>query len=184
MEKSEKREELNQILSCTVSWIENCDSKSSIILGCIGVIAGILMASDYISKFVTIFKSFTTKITFGSVIYLFLTGVSLCAVAVGCLFLLWVLVAKINPKEFEGKGVRTDSLLFFTSIANNKTIHDYKMKLKSMKDDALEDDLISQIYICSIICSKKFKRYKIGLLLSALGSISFAIMIIIGIIVM
>ncbi|MDD4565088.1 MAG: DUF5706 domain-containing protein [Eubacteriales bacterium] len=183
MEKNEKRDELNQILDRNIAWIENCDSKTSIVLGCIGIIAGILLAADYVSRIIAIFRNFLETLSFWSVTYLIIAYASICTVAAGCLCLLLVLVAKINLKEFAAKGVRTDSLIYFSSIARIKTMSSYKSKLRSMKDDELEEDLISQIYICSIICSKKFARYKIGLLLSVLGLISFAAMIIIGLIV-
>ena len=47
----------------------------------------------------------------------------------------------------------------------------------------MDEDLISQIYICSIICDKKFKYYKLGLFLASIGSILFAVLILIGLLI-
>lgn len=45
-------------------WIENCDSKTSIILGSFGVIAGIFLATDYVSKLKSIFCHMTSNVSF------------------------------------------------------------------------------------------------------------------------
>ena len=49
-----KYDELSEILNGVNSWIENCDSKVSTILSGMGVFAGILLATDYVSKFIAI----------------------------------------------------------------------------------------------------------------------------------
>ena len=41
------KEDLNQILDRNVAWIENCDSKASIMLGMLGVTISIVFAFDY-----------------------------------------------------------------------------------------------------------------------------------------
>lgn len=56
MESKRTQEELTSILDRNTAWIENCDSKTSIILSGFGVIVGILLATDYASKFVSIFR--------------------------------------------------------------------------------------------------------------------------------
>lgn len=47
MESKRTHDELKEILDRNTAWIENCDSKTSIILGSFGVIAGIFLATDY-----------------------------------------------------------------------------------------------------------------------------------------
>ena len=46
----------------------------------------------------------------------------------------------------------------------------------------MEEDLVTQIYICSIICDKKFKCYKLGLLFASMGSVLFIGLFVIGLI--
>lgn len=48
--KNNYTEDLPSILDRIIVWTDNCDSKTSIILGGLGVIAGIFMASDYVTK--------------------------------------------------------------------------------------------------------------------------------------
>ena len=45
------KDDLNQILDRNIAWIENCDSKASIMLGTLGVTSSIVFAVDY-SKFI------------------------------------------------------------------------------------------------------------------------------------
>lgn len=75
------------------------------------------------------------------------------------------------------------SLIFFSSIAQHSTLLSYKQHLEKCETTQLNDDLISQIYICSIICDKKFKYYKRGLLLASIGSLLFVTLFVIGLIV-
>ena len=62
MESKRTHEELKEILDRNTAWIENCDSKTSIILGSFGVIAGILLATDYVSKLKSIFCHMTMSL--------------------------------------------------------------------------------------------------------------------------
>ena len=47
-EKYLKKEDLYHILDTINMWINNCDTKASIILGIIGVVFSIVFSSDYI----------------------------------------------------------------------------------------------------------------------------------------
>lgn len=174
-------EELIEILDRNTSWIENCDSKTSIILGGIGVITGVLLATDYVVKLAAIYKHMAENISFWSVAYLIGTILSIGAIIVGCLFLISVLMAKVDPTEFSKKGLKMDSLIFFSTIAQNKSFAKYREKLQ--KCPSLDDDIISQIYICSLICEKKFALYKKGLIISLLGFMAFVILTFVGLII-
>ena len=58
--------ESKEILDRNTAWIENCDSKTSIFFwgGSFGLIAGILLAIDYISKFKSILYHFFINVDF------------------------------------------------------------------------------------------------------------------------
>lgn len=94
-----------------------------------------------------------------------------------------MLFARINLNEFSDRGIKSDSLIFFSSIAKYNTLLSYKKHLEKCEIEQLNDDLISQIYICSIICDKKFKYYKRGLLLTSIGSLLFVTLFVIGLII-
>lgn len=180
MENKRTPEEVIEILNRNTAWIENCDSKTSIILGSFGVIAGIFLATDYASKFLSIYRYMISHINFWTVIYLILCCSTIGLIVAGCVCWIIVLFARVNLNEFSNRGIKSDSLIFFSSIAKHQSLSSYKQKLKKCETSQMEDDLISQIYICSIICDKKFKYYKLGLLLASTGSILFVVLFVIG----
>jgi len=175
-------DELSEILSRVNGWIENCDSKVATILSGMGVFAGILLATDYVSKFIAIFQFMCKKLTVLSVIYLVTGFLSFSLLLYGVFLLIGVLFARVNPTEFKGRGVKGDSLIFFSSIAQNKTLSKYREKLRKCSVEQMNDEIISQIYICSLICDKKFSLYKKGLICSLIGFIVLMIMAIIGVV--
>lgn len=152
MESKRTHEELIEILDRTVTWTDNCDSKTSIILGGLGVIAGIFLASDYVSKIIEIIRFMTSHINVWSVIYLVLFYGSIAVLLAGCLFLIRVLISVTDTKSYMDREVKEESLVFFSSIAKNKTLSAYKKKVQKTDNAQFEEDIISQIYVCSIIC--------------------------------
>ena len=183
MESKRTHEELKEILDRNTAWIENCDSKTSIILGSFGVIAGIFLATDYVSKFKGILCHMTSNVCFWTIIYIIFCIFAISLILAGCVCWITVLFARVNPNEFSNRGIKSDSLIFFSSIAKHKTLSSYKQNLEKCDAVQINDDLISQIYICSIICDKKFKYYKWGLLLASIGSILFVVLFVVGLIV-
>lgn len=183
MESKRTHEELKEILDRNTAWIENCDSKTSIILGSFGVIAGIFLATDYVSKFKGILCHMTSNVFFWTIIYIIFCIFAISLILVGCVCWITVLFARVNPNEFSNRGIKSDSLIFFSSIVKHKSLSSYKQKLEKCETVQMEEDLISQIYICSIICDKKFKYYKLGLLFASIGLILFVVLFVIGLVI-
>lgn len=183
MENKRTHEELAEILDRNTAWIENCDSKTSIILSSFGIIAGIFLATDYVSKFLSIYRYIISHINFWTVIYLILCFLTMGLIVAGCVCWISVLFARVNPSEFSNRGIKTDSLILFSSIAKHQSLSSYTQKLQKCETSQMEDDFISQIYICSIICDKKFKYYKLGLLFTSIGSVLFVGLFVIGLII-
>ena len=183
MESKRTHEELIEILDRTVTWTDNCHAKTSIIIGGLGVIAGIFLASDYVSKIIEIIRFMTSHINVWSVIYLVLFYGSIAVLLAGCLFLFRVLISVTDTKSYKDREVKEESLVFFSSIAKNKTLSAYKKKVQKTDNAQFEEDIISQLYVCSIICDAKFRNYKTGLLLSLLGFGIFLVTAIVGVII-
>ena len=183
MESKRSHEELIDILDRTIAWIDNCDSKTSIILGGLGVIASIFLASDYVSEIMEIVRFMTSHVNTWAVIYLTLFFGSIAILLAGCFFLIRVLISVTDTKSYKERGVKEDSLVFFSSISKNKTLSVYKKKVQKTDNTQFEEDVISQIYVCSIICDAKFRNYKTGLLLSIVGFGVFVVIVIVGAIV-
>lgn len=175
-------DELNSILDRNSAWIENCDTKASIILGCIGVIASVFLASDYVATFYDIISAILgrTYISLGLFIFLTITMISLLGIILGCIFLVDVLIPKTNIKDFENRGVSPNSVIFYSSIAKIPSLTKYKNIIAKSSNDDLANEIISQIYVCSIICDQKFCSYKKGLKTCLISFFVFIIMMIIG----
>lgn len=177
-----KKDDLNQILDRTIGWIENCDTKASIVLGGLGIAISILFTFDYTEKILEILNRIFEAISFCNVLYLSFFFASLGILIYGGYCLFCVLIARTNTKDFSARGITTDSAIFFGSIASNATYQMYKDKLEAINDVNFEDDISSQIYICSLICQEKFKNYKKGLICSVGGFAMFILMLLIGMI--
>ena len=61
METQRTHDEMVEILDRNTLWIENCDNKTSIILGVIGVVGGIFLANDYVEKLYSIILFMISK---------------------------------------------------------------------------------------------------------------------------
>lgn len=171
-------DDLSEILNRINTWITNCDTKVSIILSAYGVLAGILLAMDYVSKFVTIFRVIFNNLSLGSAILIFLgVLITLFVLFRGLFYLIKSLFAKNEVEEFSSRGVKNDSVIFFSTIAKNKSLSEYRTKLIQYSSDEMVDDFISQIYICSLICDKKFSNYQKGLMNLLFGTISLIVLL-------
>lgn len=175
------KDNLIYILDRNTTWIENCDTKTSIILGMIGVILGILLVSDYVNKIAAVFDHMIENIGFWTGLHVFLSVISIFSIVIGVFFLVRVLVGKTDTRGIANKGIRGEFLSFFSSIAKHKTLQSYKAKLKKCSESSWIDEIVEQIYICSIICDRKFRNYKIGLILSVIGFSLFTVLMLIGV---
>lgn len=178
-----KHEKLSEIMDRTIRWIENCDGKASAVLASVGVVAGILLATDYVKKIADIYRFMADNLNFWSALYLIACAAAIVTMIVGCLNLIGVLKARIGRKDYAARGARGGSLIFFASIAKNKTLDAYKAKLENCSNEQLDDDMIAQIYICSVICQKKFDLYKKGLNCTVVGFFAFALLTVVGVMV-
>lgn len=173
-------EELHQMLSLVKDWISNCDSKVSILLSGIGVFIGFFLTSDYQDNLVNTAKfMLETDIVILAILacaYVCFSIGSLAALIYGYWNLIKVITARLDPDEFKNRGIYSDSLIFFTSIAKYATLAEYKERLEKCSKEQMELDIISQIYICSLICNIKFCRYEKGLCYSVFGLFVFIIM--------
>lgn len=161
--------EIKQLLENVNSWISNCDTKTSIILGILGVMLSLILSFDYINMIYIIIKQLNHTLTFLSIITLLCLFISIILLIIGISFLIRALIAKTNTKGLRKDGIIDDSLLFFSSISKNASVSEYKQKLVSCTENSWIDDLVSQVYICSMICEMKFQKYRKGLIYSSIG---------------
>ena len=175
-----RREDALDILDRTIGFINSCDNKAATVLGFFGVIIALIFTFDGISSITEIIGCLIRNVSFFYVLFLVFWFASLIVFGYGIYKLLSVLFAKIDCSDMMEDDFEMDSKIFFGDIAKNVTFKLYKKKLLSCDSEMIINDIISQIYINSVICQRKFNRYNNGLRSVLLGFVCFTILWIIG----
>lgn len=153
---------LQSTLDRIIGFVNSCDVKASIVLGILGIVFAGLLSDKTLENLYFALSSAVKLKGFLSILYILSFTISSLSVIVGLVFLIYAISAKI---EHSGKN----SNIYFVDIMLNKNVADYMQKLKSNTESGVVDDLISQIYINSSICTKKYERYNLGLKLTTIG---------------
>lgn len=155
-------QDLKENLDRVNMWISNCDQKASFILAMLGVGITILFTSDFV-KYVrkTIIAPFKTYLCDNIQYVNWLkcaVALSLIYVCIGVIITFYQLVnslrAKTDINRFFQQGIERKSMLHYESVAN-MTYNEF-----CTSEEHIINDLRSQVYINSIICTAKFKHYK------------------------
>ena len=155
-------QDLKENLDRVNMWISNCDQKASFILAMLGVAITILFTSDFV-KYVrkTIIAPFKTYLC-DNIQYVdwlkCAVALSLIYVCICVIITFYQLVnslrAKTDINRFFQQGIERKSMLHYESVAN-MTYNEF-----CTSEVHIINDLRSQVYINSIICTAKFKHYK------------------------
>lgn len=177
-----KKEDALATLDRIIGFINNCDNKTSIILGIHGVMITILLSSEGISELKNIIDSAIINCTGFSTMYIMLLVIAFAVFGYGIFKLVMVLFANTNCGDGQVE-LECDSKIFFGSIGKNSKYNLYKEKLLTLTEEDYMNDIISQIYINSIICNKKFDNYKAGMKASIIGFLSVVFIWGIGVVI-
>ncbi|MGM0582950.1 MAG: hypothetical protein ACQETL_19895 [Bacteroidota bacterium] len=143
-------------------WIFNVDTKSSFVLTFYSVIITIIFSSKIGNKMIDVFTYEKASEINSTNIWLFFKLLIVVAFFMTASITFYniyqTLKGRINPKIYRQQGLKTDSNLFFGTIAS-KTYEDFKAQTNSENDDAFINDLNSQVFINSKIAHSKFKHY-------------------------
>lgn len=148
-------------------WISNCDTKSSFVLTFYGVVLTIIFTSEIGESMISTFSFMRSKE---------LNGESFCyflLLALSILFFISSLITfhsiystlkgRIKQTIYKQQGLKTDSNIFFGSIAT-KTFQNFE-SANNIEDDSIYlNDLNSQIFINANIVTQKFNYYNKSLL--------------------
>ena len=145
---------LEKDLSRVISFTNNCDSKSSIVLG--SVLATLSLILGLCGNEI---RGCVTGEWVPAVIVSVMLIFSISSIIFGLANIVMSIYARGKPNE---------STIYFASIASRE-LSEYRESVLARDDESYREDLISQIHICSVICDKKFKHYKTGLVCSVIG---------------
>ena len=164
--KMEYQEQINNakyILDNIKDWINNVDIKISILIAFMGVILGYILIdsnTDIIQKIIISVNN--NNITFIKIVKGTLIVLLYSSAIFAIIKLVHTLKGKINIEDFRENGVTLNSLIFYGSISDSK-YDDFKSRIKNQTEESNINDLLSQVYINSKICNKKFQNYNQGL---------------------
>lgn len=157
---------LQSTLDRIIGFVNSCDIKSSIVLGIFGIVLSGLLSKDILVSLYNVLSFAYKSMSFLSVLYMLIFIFSSLSIICGLYYLISAISAKISPSK-------KDSKIYFVDIAMNLDETKYKEKLKPLRESALVDDLISQVYINSKICTRKYRRYNLGLKFLSIGILVF-----------
>jgi len=172
--------EAKDTLERTINFVSNCDNKASIILGIIGVIFTIIFTNDSLLELKNIIKIIIQFKNRWDIVFLILGLGSIIILACGLGLLVFCLIAKIDCKEYKQERLNLNSIIYFGNIAEYKSFKDYEDRFLNVTEENYLNDLLSQIYLNSCICMKKYKRYNLGVICSICGLMLFSIYVIAG----
>ena len=164
-----------QTLERNISFIANCDNKTSIVLASIGVLLTIILTNNGINEIFKIIKSCISEKNFCNVFYLICFFISISVLLFGFYNLCSVLIARTQNKN------ESNSLIFFSGIIKNGNKNSYFEKFVAMSQEEYLDDLISEIYINASIATTKYKKYNLGFKCTAIGFVAFIIILLSGV---
>lgn len=157
--KIDKILQANNILDRIINHQANCDFKSSIMLGFIGILVSCFFMSSFFCKIIDIFNarsSFTIQI-----LILLLLLIGTYQVIMSLYYLLETLKGRLDPtkiKEDKKEGLITNGSTISFGHISQQSYKDFENKM-NMDEDSFDKDLLSQIYINSRICMRKFSMY-------------------------
>lgn len=183
LSESEIKEEAVQTLERINFWISNCDTKISFSLAFAGILLGGFFSSGIITgslnKLMNGLKEIDKDTPYLKIQYLEITTVVLVV------FIILMIVSltyffrgkkgSIDTGVYNEADLSKDSTLFFGTI-QNKSFIAFKNSMIGIKKDELVNNYLSQVYINSKICNKKFALYNKGVNWLIASTIAFIIL--------
>lgn len=138
------------------SWIDNCDMKISFAITFEVFLLGAIFANSNLKQVLNFDQG-----------YNWFQIASICFLILALIFLIISLFQfynglKANYQIDKNTELNKNSTLFFYTIGQNDFL-DFKKRVNNSTSYGLEQDYLSQIYINSKICTKKFNFYNCGL---------------------
>lgn len=171
--------EAKDTLSRIDLWISNCDTKAGIVLALFGVLISVFMSSFDFEYLFSFFSSIKSHFSIWSLLYLAVLISSVIFMGFGIINLILSLFARINPLIYQEERLVTDSVVFFGTIAGNKTFDAFSAKFDNCDKAKYLRDIQSQIYINSSIATAKFSYYNKGIKCSFTGFVIVAFILLV-----
>ena len=164
-------------LERTDSWIDNCDNKMSVLLGALGIMLTILVTTESISKACGFILRLFEDINLHNGLFLIAFFIVIIFYIITAVHIVNTVFARIDNNRYIQKKMSKKSNVFFGSISE-LSFDEYKNSFIHETAEEQINDILSQIYINSVIARRKYKNYNRSLKWSVI-SISLTIVVVI-----
>lgn len=165
------------LLNRIEQWINNCDTKTSVLLGLLGIFFGLNTSIFEVFDFIKCFILYPNNFCFIDKVFIFVALFFVIVYITMIILCLFFSIKSINAKIY---NIYKNKLFFGNIATSYESAEKYHKDITKMTQKKLQFDINEQIYINSKICTKKFKNYKkalVFLILSILTSIVCSILI-------
>ena len=142
-------------------------------------VISVFMSSFDFEYLFSFFSSLKSHFSIWSLLYLAVLISSVIFMGFGIINLILSLFARINPLIYQEERLVTDSVVFFGTIAGNKTFDAFSAKFDNCDKAKYLRDIQSQIYINSSIATAKFSYYNKGIKCSFTGFVIVAFILLV-----
>jgi hypothetical protein len=177
------KEEVVNSLDRINFWIGNCDTKISFSLAFAGILLGGFFSSGIITG--SLNKLEKKMIHIDNIKHPWemrlLEGTTLVLLAfiitmiITITYLFKALKGSIDSSVYSQPGLTTDSQIFFGTIAN-QSFQAFKQKVTTTTESDIHNDYLSQVFINSKICQRKFTLYNKGIQYLIISTVLFVIL--------
>ena len=166
-----------KVLERTDSWIDNCDNKMSVLLGALGIMLTILVSTESVSKACGFILRLFEDLNMHSILFLIAFFIVLISYIINIFHIVNTVFARIDNNRYFQKKMSKKSNVFFGSVSE-MSFAEFKNGFVHETTEQQINDILSQIYINSVIASRKYKNYNRSLKWSVI-SISLTIVVVI-----
>ncbi len=161
------------VLEMVNMWINNADSKVSTFCAVFTIVFGVIaLAESLIGIKIEIFKMIDSGSRY---IALSMLCISLIAFAISIGFCLHAISPKLTgmlkKKELKATA-HPDYSIFYGKISQFKDKDTYIKVANSALEEDYINEILTEIYVNSGICTKKMRKFQIGILMSYIAVIS------------
>lgn len=181
------RDDAYKTLETINMWINNCDTKASIVLSGVGVITTVFLSSDFAKIIKRTLENAISSESSWKILYIvcftFAVGLSVA----GLILFISCLTPKIINKPINQSNARSQtaneikSIMFYAKIAAKK-YEEYEKEVKDMSAnfDSVMKDLTWQIHSAAYRCNLKFNKFKKGIWCFTIGFAVCVFLLIVG----
>lgn len=173
-------EEAKSILDRIIGFVNSCDNKIAIALGIYGVVVAVVFTDGSISSIKTIIsEALKSNNIMYLIIFAFISFVFLFVLS----NFIRALIARKDVSIYKDGLSTKESYLFWGDICKRENYQLYHEEIKHISETEYLNDLITQIYFNSKICTIKHKYYNQGIIVTTIGFFLLIAVWIVGIII-